>query len=153
MDTLRRVVSKDLAALASIHAASFKKNWDQDAFAKLLEQTSNAAWLIEEDDEIAAFIVVMSSGDDLEILTIATHPDHRRKGLAKQLLLGVDGKQALGLDGNWFLEVSEENLSAVQFYENLGFLKRGVRKNYYKLDDGRRVDALVYGIKLGHLVC
>ena len=44
---------------------------------------------------------------------------------------------------NVFLEVEENNISAVRLYEGAGYAHTGRRKNYYQNEAGRR-DALLY---------
>ena len=44
---------------------------------------------------------------------------------------------------NVFLEVEENNISAVKLYEGAGYAHTGRRKNYYQNEAGRR-DALLY---------
>ena len=65
--------------------------------------------------------------DEFEILSLATHPRHRRKGVARALLHDF----CSGHKGNVFLEVRESNADAIRFYESVGFEKTGVRHAYY----------------------
>jgi ribosomal protein S18 acetylase RimI-like enzyme len=82
----------------------------------------------EIDGEIAAYLVWRRTfTDEFEILSIATHPRHRRKGLARALI----HEFCSAYRGDVFLEVRETNLGAVAFYETLGFRSTGVRHSYY----------------------
>jgi len=65
--------------------------------------------------------------DEFEILSLATHPKHRRKGIARALV----HEFCSGHKGDVFLEVRESNLGAIAFYESVGFRKTGVRHAYY----------------------
>lgn len=65
--------------------------------------------------------------DEYEILSLATHPQHRRKGVARALLHAFSSKHR----GDVFLEVRESNQSAIAFYEAMGFTRTGVRHAYY----------------------
>jgi ribosomal-protein-alanine acetyltransferase len=65
--------------------------------------------------------------DEYEILSLATHPDHRRKGVARALVRAFCAKHK----GDVFLEVRESNHSAIAFYEAMGFTRTGVRHSYY----------------------
>jgi ribosomal-protein-alanine acetyltransferase len=66
--------------------------------------------------------------DEFEILSLATHPQHRRKGVARALLHAFCVKYR----GDVFLEVRESNHSAIAFYEAMGFERTGVRHAYYE---------------------
>jgi ribosomal-protein-alanine N-acetyltransferase len=65
--------------------------------------------------------------DEYEILSLATHPKHRRKGVARALVHEFCSAHK----GDVFLEVRESNDGAIAFYESMGFEKTGVRHAYY----------------------
>lgn len=65
--------------------------------------------------------------DEFEILSLATHPRHQRKGVARALVHEFRS----GHRGSVFLEVRESNDGAIAFYESLGFERTGVRHAYY----------------------
>ena len=65
--------------------------------------------------------------NEFEILSLATHPQHRRKGIARALV----HEFCSGHKGDVFLEVRESNHGAIAFYESMGFAKTGVRHAYY----------------------
>jgi ribosomal-protein-alanine N-acetyltransferase len=68
----------------------------------------------------------------LHVATIATHPDFRRQGLGKKIL--VHALLAARDEGviRAFLEVRERNEAAQNLYRILGFVEDGRRKEYYK---------------------
>jgi len=70
-------------------------------------------------------------GDEAHIVTIATHPDHRRRGLGEHLLRGlIDEAQANGAH-SVTLEVRANNQAAKDLYSKWGFVEVGLRKGYY----------------------
>jgi ribosomal-protein-alanine N-acetyltransferase len=74
---------------------------------------------------------------EAEILRIGTHPKFRRQGLGDQLLTHfINAHIQLDL----FLEVAEDNLGAIRFYESKEFQIVDKRKGYYQ--NGR--DAWVF---------
>ncbi len=151
MTEVRKIELSDCPAIAQIHADCFDKPWSSGDMEELLKQSANSGLLITQQGQVSAFVMVMKSVDSIEILTIATHPEKQRQGLAKKLLISADQMWADNQDKNWFLEVSKANESAISFYEKLGFLKTGIRKNYYRKLDNSRVDAFIYSTKLGKL--
>ncbi|ACT60757.1 ribosomal protein S18-alanine N-acetyltransferase [Hirschia baltica] len=151
MTEVRKIELSDCPAIAQIHADCFDKPWLSGDMEELLKQSANSGLLITQQGQVSAFVMVMESVDSIEILTIATHPEKQRQGLAKKLLISADQMWADNQDKNWFLEVSKANESAISFYEKLGFLKTGIRKNYYRKLDNSRVDAFIYSTKLGKL--
>jgi ribosomal-protein-alanine acetyltransferase len=82
----------------------------------------------EIDGETVAYLVWRRTfTDEFEILSIATHPQHRRKGLGRALIREF----CSGNRGDVFLEVRESNHAGIVFYESLGFRRTGVRHAYY----------------------
>jgi ribosomal-protein-alanine acetyltransferase len=82
----------------------------------------------EIDGVVVAYLVWRRTfTDEFEILSIGTHPDQRRKGLARALIREFCSAN----HGDVFLEVRESNVGAISFYEALGFQKTGVRHSYY----------------------
>jgi [ribosomal protein S18]-alanine N-acetyltransferase len=81
---------------------------------------------------IAAF-AIMHFGDDVAHLNLlAVAPEHRRQGLGRQLM---DWLTATAIEAGVFrinLEVRTQNDQARAFYENLGFVSRGVVQGYYQ---------------------
>jgi ribosomal protein S18 acetylase RimI-like enzyme len=65
--------------------------------------------------------------DEFEFLSLATHPRHQRKGVARALVHEFCAAHR----GNVFLEVRESNHGAIKFYESMGFERTGVRHSYY----------------------
>ncbi len=86
----------------------------------------------EIDGKIVAYLVWRRTfTDEFEILSLATHPDYQRKGLARALVREFCSAH----QGDVFLEVRESNLAAIAFYRALGFRETGVRHSYYGDND------------------
>ena len=75
------------------------------------------------------------TGGEVEILNLAVHPDHRRRGIGRALL-----SHQLARGGRHFLEVRESNLAARKLYESMDFTEIGKRRWYY---DNPRETAIV----------
>jgi ribosomal-protein-alanine N-acetyltransferase len=87
---------------------------------------------------------VAASGE-LHVLSIATHPDHRRRGLAGLLLAhAIEAARAMRATLAT-LEVRKGNAPAIALYERIGFRTVHVRARYYA--DGDE-DALVMTMAL-----
>ena len=122
--TIRPATSADLAAIALIQAAAPEASqWDP---ASYLDYVCTVA---EEAADVAGFLVCRRTGpDEHEILNLAVHPNHRRRGLARMLLnhMLAPGR------GSYFLEVRASNNSAICLYESVGFRQLGKREGYYR---------------------
>ena len=134
-------------ALAALHRAAFadmgERPWTTPELASLLT-TSGIRFCIRE----RGFVAVRVAADEAEILTLAVHPEARRRGLARalvdQALAEAAGAGAIRV----LLEVAIDNSAARGLYERLGFVETGRRGRYYGRADGSRVDALVLALDL-----
>lgn len=96
---------------------------------------------LEEDGEILSYVIVFDNSESLEIMKIGTLPEHRKKGLGGIL---IDEMGKMGKD--IFLEVRENNNTAISFYLKKGFEKIGMRKHYYE-DTGEAAIIMIKSIK------
>ena len=89
-------------------------------------------WLVAmEEDKVAGYVGSQTVMDETDMMNVAVHPDHRRKGIAEALVLSL--AEALKEKGSHCLtlEVRASNAPAIGLYEKLGFQQIGLRKNYY----------------------
>lgn len=134
------------AHLATIHAAGFthERPWTEAEFAALLSQPGTLVLGGQ-----GAFVLGRVTLDEAEILTVATHPDHRRRGLARQRLREFEtaarGKGAVKV----FLEVAEDNPAAIALYSASGYHEAGRRAGYYRRPGQPAAAALVLEKPLG----
>ena len=135
--------------LAALHAQCFHlpPPWGAADFAPFLADPACFICQRSDSDRLLAFALFRVAADEAELLTLATAPDMRRKGLARAVL--QDGLQEAAKRGvrACFLEVAAPNLAARALYESLGFQVRGLRRGYYRAA-GQVVDALVFRAEL-----
>ena len=140
-----RLTEADAERLATHHAAAFPPGqaWQSEAFRELLAQDTVCAHGVMSGATLIAFGLAQIAVDQAEILTLACHPDHRRSGVARELLTHLEHiLSAQGVE-KWILDVAEDNPVAIAFYTALGFQTDGRRPNYYKRLEGGRVDAIL----------
>lgn len=89
---------------------------------------------------LAAFLFYWVILDEYHIMSIATHPAQRGRGLGRALLEQVRLHAMARGGGYVHLEVRVSNATAIHLYESMGFRPLGVRRDYY-LDNGE--DALM----------
>jgi ribosomal-protein-alanine N-acetyltransferase len=133
----------DVEDVMLLEGLCFRTHWTREQF--LLGLGRGAFRIIgwRERGALLAYVAFSVIAGEMEILNIATHPFHRRKGMAKALLEQVFAIcRAEGvLEG--FLEVRRSNAPAIDLYEKFGFIKVGTRKNYYP---DNNEDALLYRV-------
>ena len=130
----------DAEVMARIHAAAYRldRPWTRAEFSALIDSPHVIAL---GDDR--AFILARIIADEAEVLTIATHPDHRRHGLARALLAQFHAVAQAEGAVTAFLEVAADNPPALALYLSAGYVQAGLRRAYYDRADGPAADALI----------
>lgn len=116
---IRLATEKDLGRVLEIDRLSFPAPWTRHCFKVVLKDI----FFVIEQKEIVGYLVacLCDLGLRAEILRIAVHPDHRGKGIAKELIaasLLIFSKENVE---SVELEVNAANRSAVRLYEKFGF--------------------------------
>ncbi len=140
---LSEASSRDAAAIAALHAVSFRRGWSEQEVEGLLTDRHVIAHRAMTGLTMAAFIISRHAADEAEILSVAVAGARRGRGLAGSLLsLHLRRLAALGTR-SVFLEVDEHNAAAIRLYDRAGFQEISRRPNYYPGAGGQAVAALV----------
>ena len=131
------------ARLAALHAEAFDTPWDAAAFDSLLGQAG--VHLAESPD---GFILMRTTADEAEILTLAVRPGARGRGVGTDLVARGAAEAAARGASRLFLEVADDNAAARALYAGAGFVETGRRPRYYARADGSRRDALLLALNL-----
>ena len=126
--------------LARIHAAAMTEPppWTAQTFEGFL--SFPGAILASESRGFALGRVI---ADEAELLTVAVHPEARRKGIARRCLETFEAVAAQKGARRAFLEVAASNEAARRLYVTTGYTAVGYRKGYYARADGRHDDAIL----------
>jgi ribosomal-protein-alanine N-acetyltransferase len=130
---IRRMTLEDVPTAHEIDVSSFTLPWPERSFR--FEVTDNPAarcWVAELDGCVVGMLVLWMIVDEAHIASLATHPDFRRQGIAKKLLVtALDHAYTEGAR-TAFLEVRAGNEAARNMYQKFGFEEVGLRERYYK---------------------
>lgn len=131
----------DVPAVLEIERLSFSSPWPAFAFQQELTANRLAHYLVARlEDRVIGFGGIWLMVDEAHITTFGVHPDHRRRGVGRRLLLRL-AELAIDLgSARMTLEVRVGNAAAQALYRSFGFAVAGRRVAYYS-DDGE--DALV----------
>jgi ribosomal-protein-alanine N-acetyltransferase len=133
---LSEASTRDAAAIAALHGASFHRGWSEDEVETLLIDRAVIAHRASAGSRLAGFILSRCAGGEAEILSVAVDPGRRGSGLGRDLLdLHLRRLAGIGVTAV-FLEVSENNAAARRLYARAGFREVGRRPNYYRDADG-----------------
>jgi len=145
---LRDMQASDLPAVLEIERRSFAQPWSRGFFEK--ELTTAFARLVVAVDEVGPRPVIVGYTcrwrvtDEVHVLNVAVHPEHRGRGLGRTLLEAILAESRAAGSRAVFLEVRAGNVVARRLYRHLGFRELGVRRGYY----GPGQDAIVMELRL-----
>lgn len=134
--TLRKMTMDDLPAVVDLDRKSFSLPWPERSFRfELMDNPASRCWVAVLDGAIVGMIVVWLIADEAHVATLATHPDHRRQGIARRLLAHVLRQMIQEGARSSFLEVRESNVAAQEMYRTFGYQVSGRRRRYYRDND------------------
>jgi [ribosomal protein S18]-alanine N-acetyltransferase len=131
----------DIAAVHEIERLSFSTPWPAYAFEQELTANRLARYVVARaGSAVVGFGGVWLMVDEAHVTTIGVHPDWRRQGIGRRLMVALIDLSEVLRASRVTLEVRAGNVGAQALYAELGFEIKGRRSNYYT-DDGE--DALV----------
>jgi ribosomal-protein-alanine N-acetyltransferase len=132
--------SNEIRAIAQIENLCFPDPWSDGAFATALESESCICLSALEDEKVVGYIFAFYAADSADITNIATSPEYRRRGIARELMKACEEELARRGVCDIYLEVRPSNIGAATLYIASGYKAISVRRNYYKKP---REDAIV----------
>ncbi|MGE8355761.1 MAG: ribosomal protein S18-alanine N-acetyltransferase [Microvirgula sp.] len=142
----RPATDADTARLAAIAGCAQDGAWTRDQIAGSLHGGS-LVLLAQVEADIVGFAVLQTVLDEAELHEIVIARDWQRRGLGRQLLAAVLATARTAGAARLLLEVRAGNGAALALYTASGFVRTGVRRDYYRADKGRE-DAILMEIAL-----
>jgi ribosomal-protein-alanine N-acetyltransferase len=100
---------------------------------------------VDDEQSIIGYAGVFAPGAaEADVLTVGVVPNHRGKGIARQLMVLITDWAHKQGSTAMMLEVKVDNAEAIGLYESLGYSKLITRKDYF----GAGLDALVMRLEL-----
>ena len=93
--------------------------------------------------QLQGFLLLRVIEDEAEILSIGVKKRVQRNGIGEYLIEQAKRFSTLHQLKSILLEVAETNRNAVGFYKKQGFLKIGIRNNYYVFSGKNKKNALI----------
>ena len=139
---LRKMTTDDVPEILVIERSVYTHPWTEGIFNDCLRVGYNC-WVLVKENEIKAYGLVSIAANEAHILNLCVAPDAQGQGLGKRMLYKLIQLAEDRMSDSIFLEVRETNVVALNLYEQEGFNRIGLRKNYYPAEDGKE-DALVF---------
>ncbi|MFH1328800.1 MAG: ribosomal protein S18-alanine N-acetyltransferase [Candidatus Bathyarchaeota archaeon] len=125
----------DLPEIVEIEKSSFLDPFSKELLHTLVKYKSNAFTIATIENKIAGYAsVIPEDGNRAHLVSIAVHPQYRRKKVAKKILTDLAEKLKKVKVNAIQLEVRESNVAAQNLYKPFGFKQINKINRYY--DDG-----------------
>ena len=143
---MREVRWQDLERLADLEQELFgTEAWSLASWWGELAGRPRREYLLAEDSEgVAGYAGLDHAGDTSDVMTIATLPRVRGRGLGRRLLEELVARSRAAGAERLLLEVRADNTAARGLYDSAGFRLLQTRRGYYP----GGVDALVLALDL-----
>lgn len=129
---IRKMQKSDLQEVCKIEKDNFSLPWSERSFIESMERNDTVFLTALAGEEVAGYIGCYCIAGTGEITNVAVKDTCRRRGIGAMLLEGLY-KAGETLDTReFFLEVRESNEAAISLYSRQGFVKEGIRKNFYE---------------------
>jgi ribosomal-protein-alanine N-acetyltransferase len=122
----------DIPVATGIENTSCPMPWSESLFFSELRKQTSLCRAARVSGVLRGYVCAGRVLDEGHILTIAVHPEFRRKRIAALLIQDVLEKFQAGGCRAVYLEVRDSNIPARSMYEKFGFTALGTRKNYYQ---------------------
>lgn len=144
-----------MAVMEAAFDPAYGEAWNRRQVADALAMPSTHALVVDSDGLpfppeqgaaprlAAGFVLTRHVLDEEELLLIAVSPDVRRRGVGTALIeqLFIDARTRG--TARVFLEMRRGN-PAIHLYRKFGFQPIGERRNYYRMANGERIDAITF---------
>ncbi len=151
-------MTDDVDWIMDVMAGAFDPHWgeawNRRQITSALQLPTTLYRLIDADGRrpdgagtAAGFTLTRAIAGEEELLLIAVRPEQRGNGLGRQLLAHLIKDATTRGAERIFLEMRSNN-PAERLYRSLGFVPIGLRKDYYVLKDGSRLDAITFAKSL-----
>ncbi len=128
---IRRCVESDIDEIYEIEEKSFADPLKKETFLRDLKREDFYCYGLY-DEKLVGFVSYDKVLDEAQIISVAVHPDERKKGYGGMLfekIIPIAKNEGITF---FSLEVRSENIPAITLYKRMGFCEVGVRKNYYQ---------------------
>jgi len=127
---IREMTQQDVKTVAAIEKVCFSQPWSEQGFRDALE--NQAVFLVAEDSGISGYIGMYVSVPEGEITNVAVDPARRGNGYGGELVAAMQQWARENKVTRIILEVRSGNAAAIHVYERNGFVKIGVRRDFYQ---------------------
>ena len=142
---IRPMLVSDIEVIKQLEKDIFGDAWSENNIKDSIESEFDYCVVIEEDYRVLAYIIFRVNDDEAELFRIATDKCNRGMGYGHRLMNFMISNLRDMKVKKVFLEVRCQNKDAIRLYEEYGFKKLGIRKEYYHdpIDDALLMEGYI----------
>ena len=134
----------DIKYIMALEQGSIVHPWDSKAIESLIVDPNKKCLVADLHGEVVGYVGAETVLDECNIGNIVTRKDYRGRGFASVMMeILLSGLKNKGIN-KIFLEVEHDNEPAIALYEKFGFIRYGLRRDYY----GQGKDAILMSLDL-----
>ena len=134
-----------LEDIFTIEKSAFNKPWTRNQIKNDIESDRDPEnWVYIMDELVVGYIFGWIIHDGFHLNNIAVHPKYLRRSIGKELIRHIISRVISRDIKIILLEVSVNNIAALNCYKSLGFTQQGIRKDYYCKGE----DAILYNLDI-----
>jgi len=131
MISIETATQKHINEIAAIEIESFAEPWSKNAISIEIETAICFVAWDAKNSTVAGYVTMRQIFDEGHISNIAVAKKYQKQGIGNLLMKALI-KAAIANNINGLtLEVRASNQAALALYNKHGFIKEGLRKNYY----------------------
>lgn len=135
---VRWMIRRDFTQVIDVEVDCFGNDgFTEQDISKMMLQKNTIGLVACISDDVVGYSIYQTVGSDLEIVSIAVHPDYQRQGVGTQLIAKIYEK--LWKKHNRLVVVVNEHFVGAQiFFSSLEFIAGKILKGYFAMkgEDG-----------------
>ncbi|WP_285712987.1 GNAT family N-acetyltransferase [Erythrobacter oryzae] len=154
MTPCSHLLDRIMAVMEAAFDPAYGEAWNRRQVADALGLPSTHALVVDAEGALipdgpgpaaapAGFVLTRHVLDEEELLLIAVTPGARRRGVGAALIEHLFHVARTRGTARVFLEMRRGN-PAIHLYRKFGFEPIGERRNYYRMANGERIDAITF---------
>lgn len=136
-----------IPAILEIERQVHSAPWSERSFENELNHAHGVFVVAVTGQEIVGYGASWIMVDEAHITTIAVRPSDQKKGIGRKIMHEILRQSAERGATCSTLEVRVSNAPAISLYESLGYVRVGIRKNYYPDNKEDAVIMWLYELK------
>lgn len=128
---IRWALPKDLPAILAIEKESFVDALNEVEFRNYMKRTNVVLVIAEFNRKVVGYCIYELNKTSIRIIGVASAPNFRRKGIAKQLIEQLIEKMGAAGRSRISVELRENNVSGQCFFRSCGFKAVKVMTKFY----------------------